>query len=217
MLLIPVLNGNAQQSVSRTIQDNNAYMGTSYAENTIYSIDTTSLNSKLPIPIQLGKNKRFRNTNAYILDDSSLNMNPTITHGVFKHNGIWKKNTALFSLPTLETESIFKATTGSSMAASIMSQNCACPSVNPPNSTGDKAFCAGSSIPPISVSVATNETVDWYDAPTAGNLIASNNISYQANQSGTYYAETRNTIYGYKSNTRTAVSLTQNDLPNLSL
>lgn len=82
---------------------------------------------------------------------------------------------------------------GCQTSLSVTAPNCACPTVNAPSSTGDKAFCIGSAIPAISVTIGTNETVDWYDAPTGGNLLMASTTSYQASQAGTYYAETRNT------------------------
>ncbi|NUY82395.1 T9SS type B sorting domain-containing protein [Flavobacterium sp. MAH-1] len=62
-----------------------------------------------------------------------------------------------------------------------------------------------SAIPPLTVSVPAGITVDWYDAPSSGNLLQSASASYQTNIAGTYYAEA---VSGScTSPTRTAVTL----------
>ena len=49
----------------------------------------------------------------------------------------------------------------------------------------------------------TNESVNWYDAPSGGNLLQSNSYNVHFKVSGTFYAEAYNIIYGlYKCNTR---------------
>ena len=107
---------------------------------------------------------------------------------------------------------------GCQTTLNVTAPNCACPTVNAPISAGDQtSTCVGTALPAISVTVNVGETADWYDASTGGNLLASNAVSYQPTQVGTYYAQARNTTTNCISASRTSVSVSQNALPNLTL
>lgn len=99
----------------------------------------------------------------------------------------------------------------------ILSPNCPCPVVAAPVFVANASYCTGSSIPSISVTVPGGVAVDWYDAATAGNLLVSASNSYTPSGPGTYYAEARNLVNGCLSLTRTAVTVTQNPLPTISI
>ncbi|MEZ5039338.1 MAG: SdrD B-like domain-containing protein [Saprospiraceae bacterium] len=99
----------------------------------------------------------------------------------------------------------------------ISSPTCRCPDLDAPINEGDKAVCFGETLPVLTVSLsnnASNLTVDWYDAPTAGNLLAAGTLSYTPTTAGTFYTETRKTDSDCKSAARTPVSLTIHPLPN---
>ena len=81
-----------------------------------------------------------------------------------------------------------------------------------PTSNGNVTRCADEVIP-LSVSVPSNFSINWYDAPNGGNLLLENSSEFNPVQEGTYYAETNSTLIVCPSNTRTAVSLTINPLP----
>ncbi|RKR07063.1 VCBS repeat protein [Maribacter vaceletii] len=99
----------------------------------------------------------------------------------------------------------------------VAAPNCVCPTVDAPTSGGDEEFCVGSPIPQITANpTAGQETIDWYTAASGGTLLQSGSTSYQPTAAGTYYAESRNTTTGCVSATRTAVTVTQNALPNAS-
>ncbi|TAG34143.1 MAG: hypothetical protein EAZ32_19890, partial [Cytophagia bacterium] len=93
---------------------------------------------------------------------------------------------------------------------------CTCPVVNPPVGT-NRAICVGQPIPALTVTVGAGETADWYSAATGGTVLATGTLSYTPTGAGTFYAETRNIADNCKSATRTAVTLTVNPLPTLSL
>jgi hypothetical protein len=95
----------------------------------------------------------------------------------------------------------------------VTAPDCNCPVIAPPVSGGDKAYCSGSSIPAITASVLTGETVDWFSGAIGGSALATGTTSYTPLSAGTYYAEARNTTTSCKSNTRTLVTLTANILP----
>ena len=98
----------------------------------------------------------------------------------------------------------------------VTAPDCSCPMINMPVSGGDRAICAGAPIPNLSVTVGANETADWYDAATGGNLLASGSLTFMPPGPGTYFAEARNTINNCISE-RIAVSFTENPLPSFTL
>ena len=81
-----------------------------------------------------------------------------------------------------------------------------------PISGGDTSFCVDSS-GGVQVTVPTGVSVNWFDAPTGGNLLLGNSTSYKTSISGTYYAEAISPVANCSSQTRTAVSILYNDLP----
>jgi hypothetical protein len=97
----------------------------------------------------------------------------------------------------------------------VSAPSCSCPTVNAPVSAGDKVICSTSTIPSLNVIVGTNETANWYDG--SGALLLSGSTSYTPSTSGTYYAEAQNTTNGCKSSSKTAVKLTINAVPNLTV
>lgn len=78
----------------------------------------------------------------------------------------------------------------------------------PPMSNGDQTGCSDEPFPALSVTVQPGQTVVWYDAPTGGNIVASNTTSFVPETAGTFYAEA--IINGIEciSPSRTAVTLT---------
>lgn len=81
------------------------------------------------------------------------------------------------------------------------------PVPEPPVSNGDKSICSDEPLPQLSVTVQQGESVNWYNAPSGGVLLATNTTSYTPDVPGTYYAEA--TINGIECNSpnRTGVSL----------
>jgi gliding motility-associated-like protein len=98
----------------------------------------------------------------------------------------------------------------------ITAPDCSCPVVNAPVSGGDMAYCAGTTIPTLMAAIGAGETVDWYDAPSGGTLLVSDNVNYIPVVPGTYYAEARNTTTNCTSATRTPITITQNALPTVT-
>ncbi|MEP6260594.1 MAG: T9SS type B sorting domain-containing protein [Gillisia sp.] len=83
-----------------------------------------------------------------------------------------------------------------------------------PVSRGDVVVCNNEVIPALAVTSQSDERVNWYDAPSAGNLLAENTSSYQATVAGMYYAEAIKTE-GCEAGPRTAVSLKFIEVPNI--
>jgi len=77
---------------------------------------------------------------------------------------------------------------------------------NAPSSNGDQFLCTNQATI-LSVNANSNELVNWYDAPSNGNLLLVNSSTFSSTNIGTYYAETSDTTTGCRSNTRTPVSV----------
>ena len=80
------------------------------------------------------------------------------------------------------------------------------PLPNAPVSLGAVSQCTNS-LATLAVSVGSNQSVNWYDAPTNGNLLQSNATTYATSTLGTYYAQAYSTTTGCLSANRTPVSL----------
>src|SRR5690606_15906679 len=89
------------------------------------------------------------------------------------------------------------------------------PQPQPPASNDDVATCADDN-KPLTVSVPSDIQVNWYDAPTGGNLLLENSTSFLAPSEGTYYAEAVSTLADCYANSRTALSLTLFELPEVT-
>lgn len=104
---------------------------------------------------------------------------------------------------------------GCSISETLPAPDCSCPSIAQPLSSGDREICEGEAFPILSVeTTAINSRVDWYDAPTGGNLVQLNNTTFRPQTAGVYYAEVVNQINSCRSS-RTPVSLVVNELPQL--
>lgn len=77
---------------------------------------------------------------------------------------------------------------------------------NAPVSGGNQTLCSNQNST-LSVTVDANQSVNWYDAPTNGNLLQANSPTFSPTNTGTFYAEAYNLSTPCKSNTRTAVTL----------
>ena len=89
------------------------------------------------------------------------------------------------------------------------------PVPEPPISNGAVMVCADA-LQALRVTVPDGLEVNWYDAPSGGNLLRENSTSFSPDIAGTYYAEAGSGLTDCKSLTRTAVSLTIYDLPIVS-
>lgn len=81
-----------------------------------------------------------------------------------------------------------------------------------PISNGNLIVCEGSSTP-ISVSVPSGISVNWYDTAIGGNLLLSDSTTYPPNTSGTYYAEAVTINGGCMSVNRTSVVVDYLEIP----
>ena len=81
------------------------------------------------------------------------------------------------------------------------------PIPNPPSADYNSISLCPNQDEVIMVTVPPNILVHWYDAPTGGNLLLENSISYMPETTGTFYAEARSNQVDCISNTRTAITV----------
>ncbi len=102
----------------------------------------------------------------------------------------------------------------------VTAPNCDCPDIPAPMAEGptSQSICQGENIFPfMAFSTTAGYVIDWYDAPTGGNLLAGNTTVFQATMSGTYYAEVRDPASGCTSATRLAFTLVINPTPTVTI
>ena len=87
------------------------------------------------------------------------------------------------------------------------------PQPNAPTSNGDVMVCENDTTP-LSVTVPSGVTVNWYSAATGGTLLQADSRTFNATTSGIYYAEAETEIGNCTSNTRTAVQITFSEIPD---
>jgi|GEM_PF-6478772 len=105
--------------------------------------------------------------------------------------------------------------TGCASSEVVNAPNCNCPSVAAPNPEGnaDLEICQGQNLPIFTATAGIGETVDWYNAPSGGNLLASGSTDFTPTGAGEFYAETRVETSGCTSSVRTKFTLTIHQNP----
>ena len=102
----------------------------------------------------------------------------------------------------------------------VTAPDCNCPSVTAPVSGGNQSICSGESNPVLTASVLPGETVDWYGTASGGTALVTGNTSFTSTETAvgvySYWAESRVTVSGCTSSTRTEVTLTINALPTIT-
>lgn len=88
---------------------------------------------------------------------------------------------------------------------------------NAVNNNSDITICSDEAIPSLSVTSDAGTGVNWFDAPTGGNLLQANSLTYTPTTAGVFYTEAYNLASNCRSNARTAVTLTIIPLPTASI
>lgn len=137
----------------------------------------------------------------------------TTTAGVAALTGT---NTWTITVPAGQNTIVSVTNGGCVNSISVTAPNCSCPVIQPPVSGGDKSYCAGGTIPALTATVVTGETVDWYNVASGGTSLATG-LSYTPTVPGTFYALARNTTTSCVSSSRTPIVLTANPLPTATI
>jgi len=101
---------------------------------------------------------------------------------------------------------------------SQLAPDCNCPVLAPPTApqvTFD--LCSGDPFPTITANAPAGSQTYWYDVSTGGIPLAGPSNSFMTTMAGTYYAETEQDGTGCASSSRTAITVTLNADPVLSL
>ncbi len=110
---------------------------------------------------------------------------------------------------------LFDNTTNCENSFWVTAPTCTCDFIIPPVNLETFSTCEGAPLPEIGATVNAGLTIDWYDQPIGGNLVAEGTLAFTPDSLGIYYAESRSTENGCTSDTRLAVSLTEDPLPIL--
>ena len=145
----------------------------------------------------------------------TYSVNFTSNGTVTSNFGIVSGNT-VSGIPAGQSVTLTATLNGCTNPLVVTAPVCACPVIAAPISGGNQSICQGQTIPALSVSVGSGETVDWYSTASSGTLLLSGSLSYTPTGAGTFYAQTRNTTSGCISASRTAVTLTVKPLPTLA-
>jgi hypothetical protein len=146
--------------------------------------------------------------------------NLATTAGVVTNNG-----GGMFTVMDINvnTNVVFTATntvTGCQTSIQVNSPSCFCPTIQTPvlQGTNPAVICQDDPFPTFTVTIDPHlvngpNTVDWYDAATAGNLLLAGSLTYTPMAAGVYYAEGRNISSSCTSDSRIEVVLQINPLP----
>lgn len=131
------------------------------------------------------------------------------------------ETTPLFTTPQLNTSTFYRVKVAED-AINLANSSCSVVSdvfhinivgiPDAPVSQGDVELCVNNA-GGVQVSVPNDVQVNWYDAPTGGNLLVEDSAVYATTISGTYYAEAVTRTANCISNARTPVSIAYFDLP----
>jgi gliding motility-associated-like protein len=145
-------------------------------------------------------------SNVYQWQQSSDNIN---------YVDITGENSSIYIIPTITTTTYYRVKVANDIS-NLSNPFCSTLSdiftvvinalPNSPISNGNQSLCNNQNTT-LNVTVNANESVNWYDAPTNGNLLQSNSANYTPTVIGTFYAEAYNLTTGCISNIRTAVTL----------
>lgn len=93
---------------------------------------------------------------------------------------------------------------------SISPPDCNCPNVAPPVSDGSPVVCAGEPNPALSVSVAPDQTANWYTEASGGTAFLSGSLTFTPDESAPgvyeYFVESETLVDGCTSSIHTLVS-----------
>ena len=87
--------------------------------------------------------------------------------------------------------------------------------ISPPISNGDKSICPNDPIPELSATVDNGLTINWYDSPLGGNLLAANTLNYRPASIGIYYAAAVSIDGQCSSTERTPIAFIDDNAPQI--
>ena len=210
------------------LEANNSYTptvaGTYYAETSIIISGCTS-SSRTPVTLTINPLPQLQDTIKNCAADLlSYSVSILLASGdsLTANSGTLQMNTSTnYTISDIDVMdnlviTLFDNTTGCTNGFTITAPSCICDEVLPPVNIGNYAVCEGADFPEIGAAFGSGQTIDWYDLPIGGNLVAQGMVTFTPDSLGTYYAESRLVENGCTSDARTAVTLSENDLPALT-
>lgn len=163
--------------------------------------------------VDIKNGKRFDYSNAKTYQGNKIYTTATD----IPNDGVILKNLANPTATDFYTVRVFDSTGCYTDSVLIFEPRiCECP--RPPFVVPEsQTICEGDTLQTVQGFVDSGITVDWYDAPTGGNLLKKGDIFFKPVQGGTYYAEARDTLSGCKSTVRVASYAFLNVLPTFEL
>lgn len=172
----------------------------------------TVCQDQLPTNINLNVFSEGTNLNVYQWQESNDNNNWTDISGETTDNYV----------PTITATKYFRVKVAEDIAnlanpycftvSEIFTVNVV-PKPVAPTSNGDVDICSNDPVTPLSVTPGPGEQINWFDAPTGGNLLQANSASFIPTLEGTYYAEAFVPNATCVSDTRTPVSFNIREIP----
>lgn len=172
----------------------------------------TTCQDQLPTNVNLNVFSEGTNLNVYQWQESNDNVTWTDIAGETTDNYI----------PTITSTKYFRVKVAED-AANLANPFCftvseiftvtVVPKPMAPTSNGDVDICSDDPIPALIVIPGTGEQINWFDAPTGGNLLLANSTSFTPTAEGTYYTEAFVPNATCVSDTRTAVSFSVREIP----
>ena len=133
-------------------------------------------------------------------------------------NGQFRNTGDVYTVYNIFNNEVLTITATSTKNCTIVqrfeSPDCDCPYIPPPTINNPEVFfCPSDGFPAIQAQVEQGFTVDWYDAPSAGRILAENQLSLNTDGQGIYYAEARSNSGICRSLERTRVLVFELDQP----
>lgn len=184
-------------------------------EDTSNESDVFICETQVPYNLNLQANPdgTIFNTYAYQWESSTDGLNWTEIVGETSQNLVINVNTTSMYRVKIAEDSINLANPLCNVISDAFSITVLATPVAPV-SNGDVTMCVNHN-QPLEVTVPTGITVHWYDAISGGNLLEENTTSFSPQDEGTYFAEAISINENCHSTTRTAVTLTFSQLPEV--
>jgi hypothetical protein len=163
------------------------------------------------VDVKNGKRYDYTKNRVYTGGKTYSNAVPIPTNGIILTNLANPVTTEFYTVRVFDSTGCF---TDSTIA--FEPRICECPHA-PFVVPESQVVCSGDTLRTVKAFVDSGITVDWYDAPTGGNLLKKNNIFFKPTQGGVYYAEARDTLTNCKATIRVPSYAFVNELPSFTL
>jgi len=197
--------GNLLLANSFTFETQNT--ATYYAQSTNLSNNCVDPN-RTPVVLSLGETPENESETLFICPEESITIDASLTDTTY----LWStgETTAQIDIDTAGIYSVERSIIDG--CTSIKEYEVILQETIPAISLGDVEICEGED-PTLSVENNPDIRVDWYDAPTNGNLLLSDSFTFLPETEGTYYAQSETITANCEAENRTPINLIINPTP----